>query len=516
MKDHATALDLVVVGGGINGVGIARDAAGRGLKVLLCEQHDLAQHTSSASSKLVHGGLRYLEQYEFRLVRESLAEREVLLKAAPHIVQPMRFVMPHVPELRPAWMIRAGLLLYDYLARRNTLPGSHGIDLRELPYADGLRPGLRQGFVYSDCWVDDARLVVANARAAADLGATVLTRTACVAAEREGAHWRVTLQPESGACQQVRCRALVNAGGPWAGRLMERIEHGEDDVALRLVKGSHIVVPRLYAGEHAFILQNEDRRVVFVYPYEQRYTLIGTTDVAYEGEPGDCTASADEIDYLCRAANRYFVRALTGADVVWRYSGLRPLADDGTQNVSKITRDYLLRVEGDAQRAPLLSVVGGKITTYRKLAEHALEKLEDWFPGLAPPWTEQATLPGGDLGGLTFGQYVAGLAAQRPAMPADLLHALVSRHGSLTPEVLGDARSVQALGRHFGHTLYAREVEYCLQREWASTADDLLWRRSKCGLHLDALQRQALEDHLAGPGRPRALATGADAPPARA
>jgi glycerol-3-phosphate dehydrogenase len=491
-----TEFDLVVVGGGINGTGIARDAAGRGLKVLLCEQNDLAQHTSSASSKLVHGGLRYLEQYEFRLVRESLAEREVLLRTAPHIVHSMRFVMPHVPELRPAWMIRIGLFLYDYLARRDTLADSQSIDLRAAPYHDGLKPGLTKGFLYADCWVDDARLVIANARAAADLGATILTRTQCTEAHRAGAQWQVTLQSQDGSKQVHTCRALINVTGPWAKQFINKNIHLDTSYRLKLVKGSHIVVPRLYHGEHAFILQNDDGRVVFVYPYEERYTLIGTTDVEHTGEPGNCTASAEEIDYLCCAASRYFARALTPADVVWCYCGMRPLFDDGAKNVSKVTRDYTLRVDGDADSAPLLSVFGGKITTYRKLAEHALEKLADWFPEMKPPWTEQAPLPGGALGGVTFDDYVKQLAARNPKLDPGLLRALVFRHGDAVSALLDGANTPADLGRHFGHTLYAREVDYFMTREWALTADDILWRRTKCGLHLNPPQKQALEEYV--------------------
>lgn len=489
-------IDLLIIGGGINGAGIARDAAGRGLKVLLCEQHDLAQHTSSASSKLVHGGLRYLEHFEFRLVRESLGEREVLLNAAPHIVHPMRFVMPHVPELRPAWMIRIGLFLYDYLARRDTLADSKAIDLRTPPYNDGLKPGLTKGFIYSDCWVDDARLVIASARAAADLGATILTRTAFVGAERAGSHWHVSLQHENSVGEPITCRALVNTAGPWANKIFNKIKCLHNSPGLRLVQGSHIIVPQLYAGEHAFILQNDDRRVIFVYPYEERYTLIGTTDVAHAGEPGECAASAHEVDYLCRAANRYFARAVSAADVVWSYCGLRPLVDDGTRNVSEITRDYTLRVDGDADHAPLLSVFGGKITTYRKLAEHALEKLTPWFPRMTPSWTAAAHLPGGDLQGRTRAQYVDHLAAERPAFARDLLHALVSRHGELAPKVLRGAQTPAELGQHFGHTLYAREVDYFLRHEWARSAEDILWRRTKCGLHLNPQQKQALVDYV--------------------
>jgi glycerol-3-phosphate dehydrogenase len=490
-------VDLLVVGGGINGAGIARDAAGRGLKVLLCEQHDLAQHTSSASSKLVHGGLRYLEQYEFRLVTESLGEREVLLRAAPYIVHPMRFVMPHVPELRPAWMIRAGLFLYDYLARRQTLSGSHGIDLRAAPYNHGLKAGLSKGFIYSDCWVDDARLVIANARAAADLGATILTRTACVAARRDGTQWKVMLQPEGGAPKEICCRALVNVTGPWAKQFINKNIYLTTTFGLKLVKGSHIVVPRLYDGEHAFILQNDDRRVVFVYPYEKHYTLIGTTDVEHTGDPGDCLASTEEIDYLCRAANRYFERTLAAADVVWSYCGMRPLFDDGVINVSKITRDYTLRVDGDAETAPVLSVFGGKITTYRKLAEHALEKLANWFPQMNEAWTERALLPGGDLGGLMLKTFIMQLQSDYPALPHELIESLALRHGAAVRTVLHDAKTTADLGERFGGQLYAREVDYFMAREWARNVDDILWRRTKAGLGVNSEQKQMLASYIA-------------------
>ncbi len=496
MASIPTEVDLLVVGGGINGTGIARDAAGRGLRVLLCEQHDLAQHTSSASSKLVHGGLRYLEQYEFRLVRESLAEREVLLRTAPHIVHPMRFVMPHVQALRPAWMIRIGLFLYDYLARRDTLPNSHAIDLRAAPYHDGLKPGLTKGFIYSDCWVDDARLVIANARAATDLGATVLTHTTCVSAQREGSQWRVALQPEHTAPMEIHCRALINATGPWSKLFINKNLHLDTSFGLKLVKGSHIIVPRLYDGEHAFILQNDDRRVVFVYPYETEYTLIGTTDIEHTGDPGECKASREEIDYLCQAANRYFARIIAASDVVWCYSGIRPLFDDGDENVSKVTRDYTLRVDGDFGQAPVLSVFGGKITTYRKLAEHALEKLAGCFPRMLPPWTEQAHLPGGTLGGHSFENYVSLCEAEYPQLQPQLIRALTLRHGDAARAVLGAAQNTAELGQYFGHTLYACEVDYFLAYEWASTADDILWRRTKCGLHLNSQQKQALEEYV--------------------
>ena len=496
MANLPPEVDLLVVGGGINGVGIARDAAGRGLKVLLCEQHDLAQHTSSASSKLVHGGLRYLEQFQFRLVREALAEREVLLGAAPHLVRPMRFVMPHVPALRPAWMIRIGLFLYDYLARRDTLPDSQRIDLRAEPYQNGLKPGLTQGFLYSDCWVDDARLVIANARAAADLGATILTRTACVSARRAGAAWDITLQSAGVPPQQLRARALANVTGAWAKQFINKNMALDTTYGLKLVDGSHIVVPRLYAGEHAFILQNDDGRVVFAYPYEGHYTLIGTTDVEHRDQPGACRASDDEIDYLCRAANRYFARTLTPDDVVWHYCGTRPLFDDGSKNISKITRDYTLRVDGASNEAPLLSVFGGKLTTYRKLAEHALSQLAAWFPTMKPAWTAGVKLPGGMADGPTSAQFLQQQIAERPGIAPELLAALVARHGDTTGAVLAHARTTAQLGYHFGHTLYAREVNYFIQHEWARTAEDVLWRRSKCGLHLNTQQKQLLTHYL--------------------
>jgi glycerol-3-phosphate dehydrogenase len=489
-------VDLLVIGGGINGAGIARDAAGRGLKVLLVEQGDLASATSSASSKLIHGGLRYLEQYEFRLVAEALAEREVLLRSAPHIVHAMHFVMPHVPALRPAWMIRAGLLLYDYLARRQTLPGSHAIDLRQSPYGIGLKAGLNRGFVYSDCWVDDARLVVLTARAAADLGAIILPRTACLGAQREGGIWIATLRAADGTRGEVAANALVNVTGPWAKQFLHDNLQLRTTFNLKLVKGSHIVVPRLYEGDHAFILQNDDRRVVFVYAYERIYTLIGTTDVELTGRPAPCAPSTEEVSYLIRAANRYFSRQLTADDVAWSYCGIRPLFDDGSVSPSAVTRDYVLRADAGPRQAPILSVFGGKITTYRRLAEHALEKLAPWFRGIGPPWTEHAPLPGGDLpGGLE--PYVHDLAHRYPALPEALLDSLARRHGALCARVLDDARVLADLGEHFGADLYAREVQYFIDREWAHSGEDVLWRRTKAGLHLTPEQAQAVARFVA-------------------
>ena len=489
-------VDLLIVGGGINGAGIARDAAGRGLNVMLAEQGDLGCATSSASSKLIHGGLRYLEQLEFRLVAESLAEREVLLRTAPHLVRPMRFVMPRAAGLRPGWMIRTGLLFYDWLARRQILERSAAVDLTIPPYRSALKPEYVDGYAYSDCRVDDARLVIANAMAAAEAGATILPRTACVAASREGAHWRAQLADAAGE-REVKARALVNATGPWVSRFLAEALAEPVPTRVKLVQGSHIVVPRLYAGDYAYILQNDDGRVVFVYAYEADYTLIGTTDVALEGGPRPCTPTSAEIDYLCRAANRYFARQIEPADVKWSYCGVRALVDDGAADPSKITRDYLLRVDGGPEGPPVLSVFGGKITTYRRLAERALEHLVPWFPGMRPPWTADARLPGGDMQAGDAARCAAEIARQRPDLPQTLICALVHRHGSKTPDMLGATRKVEDLGVHFGAGLYAREVDYFKDREWAREAEDVLWRRTKMGLHLDLEQQSRLARYMA-------------------
>ena len=458
------------------------------------EQIDLASATSSASSKLVHGGLRYLEQLEFRLVAEALAEREVLLRVAPHLVQPRRFIMPHAPGLRSAWRIRAGLLLYDWLARGQTLPRSTRADLTRQPYCSGLQPQYSRGDAYSDCWVDDARLVIANARAAADLGARIMTRTTCVSARREGEAWRAQLRCADGEAE-IRARVLVNAAGPWAERFRLLASGRAAPVSLRLVQGSHIVVRRLYDGDHAFILQNDDGRVIFVYGYERSYTLIGTTEVELNGEPARCHPSVPEIDYLCDAANRYLRKQITASDVVWSYCGVRALVDDGARQASQVTREYVLHLDVDTE-PPLLSVLGGKITTYRRLAERALEKLAPWFPGLREPWTATAPLPGGDIA-TGIGLYAQELAARWPQLPHDLLRALVRRHGTRTPAVLDTAADLRDLGEHFGEQLYAREIDYFIQQEWATEADDVLWRRTKTGLHLSQDQQAKVRAYLA-------------------
>ena len=482
--------DLLVIGGGINGVGIARDAAGRGLSVLLAEKDDLGAHTSSASSKLIHGGLRYLEQFEFRLVAESLAEREVLLRIAAHLVHPVRFIMPHVPELRPRWMIRTGLFLYDHLGRRTRLPGSHAVRLDRPPYAAGLKPGYRHGFIYSDCCVDDARLVVANARDASTRGARIRTRTECIAAKREGGLWRAQLRGREGTLE-VAARAIVNAAGPWVKAVLNERLHQPSRDNVRLVRGSHIVVPRLYEGDYAFILQNHDRRVVFMIPYEESFTLIGTTDVPHDGDPSRPEASAAEVEYLCSAANRYLRRAVSPAEVLWRYAGVRPLYDDGSVNPSAVTRDYVLRLDTDQGSAPVLSVFGGKITTYRRLAEHAIEKFAPWFPGMGPAWTSDAPMPGATLPAGDASRFLQRLEERYPQLPQPLLRVLARRHGSLTYDVLGNAAAVADLGTHFGAELYAGEIDYLVEHEWAASAEDVLWRRTKAGLSLDPGQREA-------------------------
>jgi glycerol-3-phosphate dehydrogenase len=392
-------VDLLVVGGGINGAGIARDAAGRGLSVVLCEKGDLAGGTSSASSKLIHGGLRYLEHLEFRLVREALYEREVLLHAAPHIIRPLRFILPHATGLRPAWMLRVGLVLYDRLGGRERLPPSSAVDLRRDPVGAPLKASFTRGFSYADCWVDDARLVVLTAVDARDRGAEVRTRTRCIGARRTDGMWEAELESAGGGRTRLRARALVNAAGPWVDEMLGQISGATRKSGLRLVKGSHIVVPRLHDGDQAYILQNRDRRVFFVLPYEDRFSLIGTTEEPYEGDLGAVHISDSETAYLCEAANRYFTRGVSPGDVVWSYAGVRPLYDDARVSASAITRDYVFDLDWGNGQPPLLSVFGGKITTFRKLAEHALGKLAPHLPHAGPAWTQTAALPGGDMPG---------------------------------------------------------------------------------------------------------------------
>jgi glycerol-3-phosphate dehydrogenase len=493
--------DLLVIGAGINGAGIARDAVGRGLSVLLVEKGDLASATSQWSTKLIHGGLRYLEQYEFRLVHEALAEREVVLHQAPHIVEPLQFVLPHEPHLRPAWMLRAGLFLYDHLGKRETLPGSFGVDLTSSKWGAGLKPKFRKGFVYSDARVDDARLVVFNVMDARERGADVHVHTRLASAERRGgaggAAWRVTLDTPEGP-RAATAKVIVNATGNSVKSVRETINGFASRENVRHVKGSHIVVPRVHDEDHAYILQNADKRIVFVIPYQERYSLIGTTDIALDAYEAPRIDSA-EVDYLLELANSYLARALGRDDIVWTYSGVRPLYDDGSADPSEITRDYVLEVDTGANGgAPMLSIYGGKITTYRKLAEQALDDIARYLPPLKARWTDRAVLPGGDLptGGLAA--WIAELGKRYPALPASLLRGLAHRHGTRAAAVLGDARAPGDLGEDFGQGLTAAEVAHFVRNEWACTGDDVLWRRTKCGIGMSDAQRQRVEAFVTG------------------
>ncbi len=489
--------DLVVIGGGINGAGIARDAAGRGLKVLLCEKGDLAQGTSSRSGKYIHGGLRYLEYYEFRLVREALTEREVLLKAAPHIIWPMRLVLPHSPEQRPAWLIRLGLFLYDHLGKRETLPGCRRIDLRRDPEGAIIRDAFKTGFEYSDCWVDDARLVVLNAIDARDRGATILTRMEAMSARREEGLWQVDLRGSEGG-RRVTARALVNAAGPWVQDVLGHVSGVNSNRRVRLVKGSHIVVPKFWDGPQAYLFQNDDKRVIFVNPYQDNLCLIGTTDIPYEGTPEDVAIDDREIDYLLAVVNRYSRKELKRADIIQAFSGVRPLYDDNAANPSAVTRDYVFDIDGGEGMPPLLSIFGGKITTYRKLAEHALEKLKPYFPTMSGDWTATAHLPGGDLGAQNFEVFLGDLARRYPWLPAPLASHYARLYGSMAHGLLAGAHSVGDLGRHFGGLLYEREIGYLREAEWAQTAEDILERRTKHGLHLSPAETGAVRTYLKG------------------
>ncbi|MBX9912384.1 MAG: glycerol-3-phosphate dehydrogenase [Pseudomonadaceae bacterium] len=488
----AEVYDLAIIGGGINGVGIGADAAGRGLSVFLCEKDDLAQHTSSASSKLIHGGLRYLEHYEFRLVREALAEREVLLAKAPHIVKPLRFILPHRPHLRPTWMIRAGLFLYDHLGKREKLAGSRGLRFN----ADSpLKSSISRGFEYSDCWVDDARLVVLNAMAIREQGGHVHTQTRCVSARRSKGLWHLNLERSDGSRYSIRARALVNAAGPWVARFIKEDLGQKSPYGIRLIQGSHIVVPRMFAGEEAYILQNEDGRIVFAIPYLQHFTLIGTTDHEYQGDPAKVKISDGEIDYLLSVVNSHFKKPLARADIVHTYAGVRPLCDDESDDPSAVTRDYTLALDGAPGEAPLLSVFGGKLTTYRKLAESALSQLAAHFPNMGARWTASAPLPGGEQMS-SASELSINLALQYSWLAPALAQRWASSYGSRSWQLLEGTHSLDCLGEHFGADLYAREVEYLCQYEWATCAADILWRRSKLGLFIPANQQTKLQQYL--------------------
>lgn len=508
MPDRRNSFDVVVIGAGINGAGIARDAAGRGLSVLICDRGDPGGATSSASSKLVHGGLRYLQYFAFGLIRESLTERARLLAAAPHLVRPMTFLMPQGPDSRPAWMVRLGLFLYDHLAGAKSVMASRAVRLRGDSLGAGLDPKLARGFVYGDCRVDDSRLVILNLRAAADRGAVVLPRTACVRAARTGLYWHLALEDQrNGARREVRARAVVNAAGPWAEEVSRALLDFETEGGLRLVRGSHIVVPRVHAGDHALLLQNPDGRIVFVIPFEEDFSLIGTTERTVDSPAGAAAASPEEVAYLCAAANRYLATPIAPDGVVWSFAGVRPLYDDGHLDDSAVSRDYRLLVDRipGAGRDPamVLTVYGGKLTTYRQLAERAVNRIAPLFlralraRRIGGPWTDATALPGGTMPGGDFTAYVARRAALWPWLPRPHLEALARRHGSLLPIVLAGAQGIEDLGWHFGAGLYERELIWFREREWARTGADVLWRRSKAGLHLDAAARAAVDGWMA-------------------
>jgi glycerol-3-phosphate dehydrogenase len=493
--------DLAIVGGGVNGCGIARDAAGRGLSVFLCEMNDLASGTSSWSTKLVHGGLRYLEYYEFRLVREALMEREVLWGIAPHIIRPLRFVLPHHSGLRPAWLLRLGLFFYDHLGGRKLLPPTRSLDLRTDVTGKPLAPGrFTKGFEYSDCEVDDARLVVLNARDAAERGAQIRTRARAIEARQHDGRWQITVEDTvTGARSTISARVLINAAGPWVHEFLAGKVGVNARANVRLVQGSHIVVPKLYDHDRAYILQNADGRIVFTIPYRDDYTLIGTTDRDYDGDPAAAKATQEEIDYLCASVSEYFAKPVKPADVVWTYSGVRPLYDDGASEAKAATRDYVFEVDAKPGAAPVLSVFGGKITTYRRLSEEALERIASWLPKIESKgsWTGRTALPGGEFDVHGLGALIASLQADYPFLSQAHATRLARAYGTRAEKLLGDASSAADLGQDFGATLTEAEVRYLMAQEWALTAEDIIWRRSKLGLRLSPDQVTALDGWIA-------------------
>lgn len=487
--------DLLVIGGGINGAGIARDAAGRGLKVLLCEKDDLASHTSSASTKLIHGGLRYLEHYDFALVRKALIEREVLLKAAPHIIWPLRFVLPYHKDLRPYWLIRAGLFLYDHLGGRKILPATRSVSRKTDRLFGALKDSFQKGFEYSDCWVEDSRLVALNAIDASERGATIMTRTECVSLKSNGKNWEAALRLDGQSDMTVTAKVVVNAAGPWVDQLAHRAGVARNAPSVRLVKGSHIVVPALFEDERCFIFQTGDGRIVFAIPYENgKFTLIGTTDLPYDGDLDAVEASQSEIDYLCDVTNTYFNIQITPDDVVSTFSGVRPLFEDQAENASSVTRDYVLKMEF-CDNAPLLSIIGGKITTYRKLAENALEEIKGVLPNMGKPWTADASLPGGDIPDADFDAFLADCLKTYPWLETETVKRLATTYGTRIAAILGTASNVSDLGAHYGGGLYAAELDYLSKHEFALSEDDVLKRRTKLGLHLSETELSALKHY---------------------
>jgi len=504
-REQAAPVDVFVIGGGINGAGIARDLAGRGYSVALAEKEDFASGTSSWSTKLIHGGLRYLEHYEFRLVREALLEREVLWGLAPHIIRPLRFVLPHHSGLRPRWLLRAGLFLYDNLGGRKELPGTRTVDLGSDPVGAPLQPEFSVGFEYSDCWVDDSRLVVLNARDAADRGARIMPRTEVVSVRADGALWNIGLRTRSGESDGMRARAVVNAAGPWVDRVLGAAFGRNDAHNVRLVQGSHIVVRRKFAHDRAYIFQNTDRRIIFAIPYEGDFTLIGTTDRDYSGDPRDAAIAEDEIGYLCRSASAYFIEPVRPEDIVWTYSGVRPLYDDGASSAQQATRDYVLKSEGGEGRPAVVNIFGGKLTTYRRLSEAAAERIGRLIGKKGEPWTAKAPLPGGDLSTAEAARFHERLRADHPHLSEGLARRLARLYGTHAARILDGTTSLDDLGRHFGADLYEREVRYLMAQEWAQTGQDVLWRRTKLGLRvereaadaLDAFMREAAPAHAA-------------------
>lgn len=498
MSEHAVR-DIFVIGGGINGCGIARDAAGRGYSVTLAEMNDFASGTSSGATKLIHGGLRYLEHYEFRLVREALMEREVLWAMAPHIIWPMRFVLPfHKGGIRPAWLIRLGLFLYDHLGGRKLLPATKSLDMRRDPAGKPLKPLFTKAFEYSDGWVDDARLVVLNARDAADRGAEIMSRTKVTSVRRDSGLWHVDVKDMiGGAVKTVKARMLVNASGPWVDKVLSNAAGKNQVHNVRLVQGSHIIVKKKFNDPRAYFFQNPDNRIIFAIPYETDFTLIGTTDRDYQGDPADVKISDEETDYLCNAASEYFAEPVTKDDIVWTYSAVRPLFDDGASSAQEATRDYVLKVENATGEAPLLNVFGGKLTTYRRLAEHALEKIAEAIGDKGTPWTGKSSLPGGDFTATGYETEVRKLKGKYSFLSERQARRMVRLYGTKAAAILGDASNINGLGQHFGGDLYEREVEWLMRQEWARTSDDVLWRRTKQGLHFSHEEAAGLENYMA-------------------
>lgn len=490
--------DVFIIGGGINGCGIARDAVGRGFKVGLCEKNDLACGTSSGSTKLIHGGLRYLEHYEFRLVRESLMERETLWRNAPHIIWPLRFVLPHHKGLRPAWLLRLGLFIYDHIGGRKRLPATEQLDLRSTLAGEPLQDEFTKGFEYSDCWVQDARLTILNARDAADRGADIRVRTECVQLEREDDGWRIGLRDkETGQTETVRSKLVINAAGPWVDSVLQGALGDNSAQNVRLVQGSHIVTKKLYDHDRCYIFQNSDQRIFFTIPYEQDFTLIGTTDRDFDGDLDTFGISEEETDYLLASITAYLKKPVTRDDIVWSYSGVRPLYDDGASAAQEATRDYVLRVDGKEDQAKIVNVFGGKITTYRRLSESMVEKIEALLEKKGQAWTASAPLPGGNIALDDWEDFRSSIEAQFAGLPRSLLDRLIRHYGTKTTVILGKAKDVGDLGQHFGADLYEAEVRFLIDQEWARSAADVLWRRTKLGLRMDKASVRELDRWMA-------------------